>query len=190
MNLLKIVSEILGMDKFKSIENPLKRILPISILPSLFSREGKIGFQSRLSARVIIRPNGKIINQGIISQKCVTDDFVEFLVDKLVAAGNINLFKYHDAGIGTTAEDKTDSGLETPWGGARVSGTQLEGASANIYKTVATIDFTSEKAITEHGVFSAATAGTLLDRSVFSVINVDTNVSIEFTYELTINAGG
>jgi len=168
----------------------LKRIIPISILPSLFLRQGKIGFNSRLSARVIIRPDGKIINLGIISQKCVTDDFAEFLVTKLIAAGNINLFEWHDAGIGTNAEDATDSALQTPWGGARVEGTQVEGASANIYRTVAIIEFTSAKDITEHGIFSAATSGILADRSAFSAIGVDTNVSIEFTYELTINSGG
>ena len=152
-------------------------------------QEGKVGFNVSLSAKVKYA-DGRIVDKGVICRKCVTDDFVEFLVDKLVAAGNINLFKYHDAGIGTTAEDETDSGLETPWGGARVSGTQVEGASANIYKSVATIEFTSAKAITEHGLLSQATGGILADRSVFSVINVDTNVSIEFTYELTVNSGG
>ena len=176
------------MDKFKSVENPLKRLIKfIKLKTGLW--KGKLSFQVVLSAKVKY-PDGKIVDKGVICRRCVTDDFVEFLVDKLVAAGNINLFKYHDAGIGTNAENATDSALQTPWGGARVEGTQLEGASANIYKTVATIEFTSAKAITEHGLFSAATSGTLADRSVFSAINVDTNVSIEFTYELTINSGG
>jgi len=150
---------------------------------------GKLNFQAVLSAKVKY-PDGRIVDKGVISRKCVTDDFVEFLVTKLIAAGNINLFKYHDAGIGTNAESETDSALQTPWGGAREEGTQGEGASANVYKTVATIEFTSAKAITEHGVFSASTSGILADRSKFSEINVDTNVSIEFTYELTINSGG
>jgi hypothetical protein len=158
--------------------------------------QGKVNFEATLAARVIYKEGNKFgvapgtIDKGIICRRCVTAAFVNFLVDKLVAAGNINLFKYHDAGIGTTAENASDTALETPWGGARVSGTQLEGASANIYKSVATIEFTESKAITEHGLFSLAAAGVLCDRSVFSVINVDTNVSIEFTYELTINSGG
>jgi len=149
----------------------------------------KTGFQATLSARVKY-PDGKIVDRGVISRRCVTDAFVEFLVDKLVAAGNINLFKYHDAGIGTTAENATDSALETPWGGARVPGTQTEGASANTYKTIATINFTSAKAITEHGVFSLSAAGIPVDRSVFSVINVKNGFSIEFTYILTVISGG
>ncbi len=152
--------------------------------------QGQMGFQSTLSAKIIYRDPGKTINKGVIARRCVTTAFVNFLVDKLQATGDINVFKYHDCGIGTTGEDEDDTALETPWGGARVSGTQVEGSSGNIYKSVATIEFTSAKAITEHGIFSAATAGTLIDRSVFSVINVDTNVSIEFTYELTCNAGG
>ncbi len=150
---------------------------------------GNLGFQVRLSARVK-HADGHIEDLGVICKRVVTDAFVAFLVDKLHTAGNVNVFKYHDAGIGTNAEDAGDTALQTPWGGARVAGTQIEGTTANIYKTVATIEFTSAKDITEHGVFSAATAGTLLDRSKFSAIGVDTNVSIEFTYELTCNSGG
>lgn len=171
--------------------NLFKRILTgiFFLRPRQKAGKGEASFEAVLSAKIRYA-DGRIENRGVISRKKVTNAFVQFLVDKLVATGNISLFKFHDAGIGTTAENVTDTVLETPWGGARVSGTQLEGSSANIYKTVATIEFTSAKAITEHGVFSLSTGGILADRSVFSVINVDTNVSIEFTYELTINAGG
>ena len=72
---------------------------------------------------------------------------------------------------------------------SRATGTQLEGATTNIYKTVATITFTGTHAVSEHGLFSAATAGTMMDRSVFSpadnVVNLD---EIEYTYQLTVVA--
>jgi len=54
---------------------------------------------------------------------------------------------------------------------------------------VGTISYTTTKAITEHGLFNAATAGTLLDRTVFTVINVVSGDSIQFTYELECAAG-
>jgi hypothetical protein len=69
-------------------------------------------------------------------------------------------------GTGAVAENVTDTALGTQVE-TRATGTQVEGASANIYRTVATITATASRAITEHGVFSASTGGTLLDRSVF-----------------------
>ena len=79
--------------------------------------------------------------------------------------------------------------LQTAFGGARVAGTQDNGTSKH-YKSVATIPFTSTLAITEHGLFSASTSGTLWDHSVFAAINVVSGDSIQFTYDLTINDGG
>lgn len=151
--------------------------------------EGFCEMTGALSAKVI-RKNGQVEDLGVIARKKVTTAFVNHLVDSLQdqTATAIDTFEHHDAGTGTTAESNSDTALVTPWGGSRVAGTQTEGASANIYKTVATISFTGTYAITEHGVFSAATGGTLMDRSVFSAINVVNGDSIEFTYELTCNA--
>lgn len=150
---------------------------------------GVVEMEGQLSARVI-RKDGRIERRGIIARKKVTTAFANHLVDSLQnqTTTPIDQFKYHDAGTGTTAESNAQTGLITPWGGARVSGTQVEGASANIYRSVATIAFNNSFAITEHGLFSAAAAGTLLDRSVFAAINVGSGDSIEFTYELTVNA--
>ena len=91
-------------------------------------------------------------------------------------------------GTGSTAEAIGNTALVTAVE-SRVSGTQGEGASVNIYRTVATITATSARAIVEHGLFNAATVGTLMDRSVFTVINLSTNDAIQFTYELTVPAG-
>lgn len=142
-----------------------------------------------LSAKVY-RANGRIENLGVIARKKVTTAFVNYLVDSLQnsTTAPLDVFKYHDMGTGISAESNTDTALQTPWGGSRVAGTQVEGASANIFKTVATLAAGGTFAITEHGVFSAATSGTLMDRSVFSAINVVDGDSIQFTYELTANA--
>jgi hypothetical protein len=80
--------------------------------------------------------------------------------------------------------------METTDGESRATGTQVEGASANIYKSVGTIAYTTTKAITEHGLFNDATAGTLMDRTKFAAVNVVSGDSIEFTYQLTVSAGG
>jgi len=126
---------------------------------------------------------------GLVSTKVVTTAGVGFIVDAYQNAASIETMNYHDAGTGVTAENVTDTAMETAYGGARATGTQGEGASANIYQSVGTVSFTSTLAITEHGLFSATTSGTLQDRSVFSAINVVNGDSIEFTYELTFPAG-
>ena len=148
---------------------------------------GIIEMESQLSA-VVIR-NGVREDLGVICRKKVTTAFVEYLVDNLVAeVSAFGDFKYHDSGIGTDAEAITDTALGTPWGGARTVGTQLEGATGEIYKSVATTTYNATKAITEHGLFNIDTAGILMDRSAFATINVvDTN-QIEWTYQLTANA--
>ena len=140
---------------------------------------------------VVYRADGRTESLGTISRKKVTGAFVTDIVSNMVtdttAFGD---YKYHDCGTGATAEANTQTALVTPFGGARVAGTQVAGgtSTAPTYTSVATISFTSTLAITEHGIFNASTVGTLLDRSVFAAINVVNGDSIQFTYELTINA--
>jgi hypothetical protein len=105
------------------------------------------------------------------------------------SSARINAFNFQDCGTGTTAMAIGDTALQTPSGLSRVSGTQST-PTAGQYRTVATFNFTSTLAITEWGLFSASTSGTLWDRRTFSAINVANGDSIQFTYTLTVPAGG
>lgn len=152
--------------------------------------EGAVVMRSALSARVF-RVDGSMEDLGVIAKRLVTNAFVQFVVDQLqTETSAFGDFKYHDSGIGVVAENVTDTGLGTPCGDARDAGTQIEGATANIYKTVATHTYDEALAITEHGVFNASADGVLMDRSVFGAINVGNGDKIEFTYEITLNSGG
>lgn len=126
---------------------------------------------------------------GVVSRRLVTNAGVGFLVDAFQNLVETEVINFHDSGTGTNAENVSDTVLQTPAGPARVSGTQSEPAT-NQYRTVATIPYTGTLAITEHGIFTASSGGTLWDRSVFSAINVVNGDSIQFTYTLTVNAGG
>jgi len=135
-------------------------------------------------------PDGKA--RRVVRDKVVTTAFVNFLVSSMQAAGEANWvnFKYHDSGIGTGDEAVGDTALGTAWGGARSTGTQTKGATDNIYRSVATTTYNASKAITEHGLFSASSAGVLADRTKFAAINVvDTN-QIEYTFEMSFTPGG
>jgi len=137
-----------------------------------------------------IAKDGTLTDYGILGYRSVTTAFAEFMVDQLIAETSVwGDFKFHDSGIGVTAENVTDTDIETTDAESRVAGTQVEPTSV-IYESVGTIAYTTTKAITEHGLFSIVTGGTLMDRTVFSAINVVNGDSIQFTYDLTVTAGG
>lgn len=139
---------------------------------------------------MLIRADGGRVNYGVVSRRVITTAFVNFMVDQLQTETSVwGDFKYHDGGVGTTAAAVGDTGIETTDGESRATGTQTEGA-ANVYVSVGTVSYTSTKAVTEHGLFNDSSTGTLLDRSVFSAINVVSGDSIQFTYSLTVSAGG
>ena len=122
----------------------------------------------------------------------VTTAGVNYMASDFASGGvtpTISGFKFHDSGTGTVAAAVTDTALGIPAGPARVTGTPSN-PTANQYRSVATIAYTATLAITEWGLFSASTVGTLWDRRVFAAINVVNGDSIQFTYTLTVNNGG
>ena len=138
----------------------------------------------------LIRADGGRVNYGVVSRRVITTAFVNFMVDQLQTETSVwGDFKFHDAGVGTTAAAITDTTIETTDGESRATGSQTEGA-ANVYVSVGTISYTSTKAVTEHGLFNDATTGTLLDRHVFTAVNVVSGDSVQFTYSLTVSSGG
>jgi len=149
---------------------------------------------AELSA-VHIKADGSRQDLGVIARKKVTRTFVLDIVDAMVDSTGVgqhitfNDYKYHDSGVGTTAEANTDTAIETTDGESRAAGTQVDNSSASvgIYTSVGTISYTTTKAITEHGLFNASSAGQLCDRSVFSAVNVVNGDSVQYTYTLNIN---
>lgn len=174
---------------------------PLAVPPEPFVRTkdgilvpkgaGVVLLLSALSAVHVRQRRGIIIrdDRGVVSRRVVTTAGVNYLATTFTGTGEPENFNFHASGTGSTAEAVGDTALVTEVESARVSGTQSN-PSANVYRTVATIPYTATRAIVEHGVFSASTTGTLLDRSVFSAINVVSGDSIQFTYNLTLTAGG
>jgi hypothetical protein len=146
----------------------------------------------------IIRANGSTVNLGCIGKRVVTTAFVNYLRDDLAnaaGAADISTFKYHECGTGVVAEAIGDTALGTACttvlnpDSTRAVGTQVNSV-AKTYTSVGTLLFDAVAAVTEHGLFNAATTGVLLDRTVFAAINVGSGDSIQFTYNLVIADGG
>ena len=153
-------------------------------------------YYGKLSIR-LKKADGRVIDYGTVSYRSLTTAFVVFMTDQLQTETSVfGDFKYHDSGTGAVAENVTDTGMGTEstvqTGDVRFEGTQTEGASTNIYKSVATITYDGSGAITEHGLFNNTRVGggTLMDRTVFAAVNVASGDSISFSFELTCTAGG
>lgn len=146
----------------------------------------------------VIRADGSRTDLGCIGKRVVTTAGVNFLRDDFAGAAggaDISTFKYHGCGTGSVAEAIGDTALGAECttvlnpDSTRAVGTQVN-STAKTYTTVGTLTFDGSAAVTEHGIFSAASSGTLWDRTVFAAINVGNGDSIQFTYNLAISDGG
>jgi|GEM_PF-5281927 len=184
-----------GRDHHKRIRKSIERgVLPGFPLDEIMRSLGRtrppnvfevFGFLSAVKTGA----DGVVKDFGLVSCEKVTTAFTEYLVDSLQDSTTypMDAFKYHACGTGTTAESNTQTALVTEVE-SREIGTQIEGATANIYKSVATHTFTGTHSIAEHGLFSAAAVGTMLDRSLVTpAIPVILADEIEWTYQLTVN---
>lgn len=146
----------------------------------------------------VVRGSGGIEDLGLVSMRVVTTAGVGYIVDAFQNSVELENMKFHGFGTGTTAEASSDTALVTELttqyatDSTRPTGSTTEGASANIYRSVGTLAPDSgSPAITEHGLFSASSAGVLFDRSKFSAVNLDTTAgdSLVATYDATFPAG-
>jgi hypothetical protein len=163
-----------------------------------------IGIQKPIYGAVfakVIRGDGSLVNLGCVSLRVVTDVGVGFVVDAFQNLKESENMKFHGYGTGTTAEAASQTALTTELtteyatDNTRPTGSTTEGASANIYRTVATLspDGAGTLAITEHGVFDQAATGggVLFDRSQFAAINLTRGSdSLQTTYDGTFPSGG
>lgn len=130
---------------------------------------------------------------GLQGVREITSAFTKYLVDALMdSAVTMDDFDKHAQGDGSTAETDSETALVAQES-TRRTGTQTHGSTSNIYKSVATITAIAAYTAIEHGLFDCMTATTqiMLDRTlVGSPPNLVTDDEVEWTYELTVNAGG
>ena len=144
-----------------------------------------------LSAKIERANNKGIVEDlGLVSVKKVTLAFVERLVDAMVTNTAMTGFHQHKQGSGSTAEASGDVALVLAQSGAQDGAGDTEaihGASSNIFQSKGTITAATAYEIREHGIFNVSTGGVLLDRSIVTAINVNTDDVVTWTYDLTVN---
>jgi hypothetical protein len=128
-----------------------------------------------------------------IGAAIVTTAGINYLAADFLASSTNHIanFNYHDSGTGSTAAATSDTALVTQAGPTtRSTGTQSTPSSGQ-YRSVGTISYTSTLTIAEWGLFSqSAQGGTLWDRRVVGPYTMNNGDAIQWTYNLTVNAGG
>ena len=137
--------------------------------------------------------------QGVIKQHQNVDNLVvttgkNWIASRLKDAGIGTQMGYMGLGSGTNAANATDTALQTAlvggtWNNGRVLITNGTGAVSNntiVYEGVFGAGVGSG-AVTEAGMFNATTAGTMLCRTVFSVVNKSATDILTIQWTVTIS---
>ena len=136
---------------------------------------------------VVRGPDGAV-KQTFESKNVICTNGKEFLANFLhsaALAASTFTMRYVAVGSDSTAELAADTALGIEVG--RHTGT-VSYLSGNIYQVTATFATGSAAgAVTEYGILSSNTAGTLLGRLTSSVVNVGANDTLTVTYQITLS---
>jgi len=121
------------------------------------------------------------------SHNLVVDAGLNWIRQQLSGSISTSTMTWVASGTGTTPPAAGDTALQAEVG-SRVNGTVTNQAESGNWQVVATLSYSASYAITESGVFSASTAGTMLARQTFSAINVANGDSIQFTWTFDVDA--
>lgn len=133
------------------------------------------------------RRGGKLVERKFV-RNLITNGGLAWLAGAITGdTATPTDLKYIGLGTGTTAAAATDTGLETPTADARATGTvtRVTTTTANdTVQIVGTITAGGARAVTEAGLFSAASDGTLGARQVFSVMNLASGDTLQVTWKI------
>lgn len=113
-----------------------------------------------------------------------------FLATYLTPSGHgANFFDYMALGTGSTSPVSGDTALQTELSGGGYSRqVGVVTSSSNVWQNVCTFSpGNGTAAITEAGLFSAATVGTMFARQVFSVYNKAAGDTLIITWTITLS---
>lgn len=179
------------MDFKEKLRNTLKNL----------AKASKNGTLSQLSMKtnvnlVLRGPDGVVKDSRDLVNLVTYEGFAE--VATLILAddpGTGTGFDYIAIGTGTgqTASSSTLATEITTNGGSRIGGADVTGTRITTSQTndtaqlQGTYSFTGSLAITESGVFNAATGGTMLCYQDFSAINVSSGDELQITWQIQMS---
>lgn len=130
----------------------------------------------------VTKPDGNV-HETVVPNIVVTDG-KEYIASRMKDA-SATAMSHMAIGTGTTSAAAGDAALETEAGRVALTSTTV---TSNAVAYVATFAAgTGTGAITEAGILNASSSGTLLCRTVFSVINKGAADTLGITWTVTVN---
>ncbi len=157
----------------------------------VLSRGQAFHAKSLFHSKLIVRKftDGQLIMEKDLGDGVVTNAGVNLLAaDWTNTTATLKLMNYHDTGTGALTPSVADTVMQLPTGMTRGIGNQTN--SVNIYTTTANVSFTSTFLITEWGLFSATSAGTMWDHKTWAGTSVNNGDILQFVYSLSATSGG
>lgn len=135
----------------------------------------------KITGRLIIEKNGKVVQE--VDNLVVTDG-KEWVIDRMKDANTV--MTHMELGTGTTAAAPADATLETIITSSRTTLTTTSSGTSITYACTFAAG-TGTGAVTEAGIFDAASSGDMLARTVFAVVNKGASDSMTITWTVTIS---
>lgn len=136
------------------------------------------------TVNVVVKGEDGSIKQEFTVPNLVVDDGLEYIASRMKDA-SATAMSHMAVGTGSVAADAADATLGTENAREALTSTTV---TANAIAYAATFAAgTGTGALTEAGILNASSAGTLLCRTVFSVINKGASDSMTVTWTVTIS---
>jgi hypothetical protein len=133
----------------------------------------------------VFGPDGSLKDSREVKNLVVTSGKT-FIASRMVGVAS-NVMSHMELGTGTTAAAVGDTALGTVIASSRVALSSAT-SSTNVVTYVASFPAgTGTGAVTEAGTFNAASAGTMLCRTVFSVVNKGVDDAMIITWTITVS---
>lgn len=136
------------------------------------------------SVNVVVRGEDGRVSQNFTVPNLVVDTGLNYISSRMKDA-TATAMSHMAVGTGTTAAAAGDTALETESARVALDSSTVTGASISYVATYPA--GTGTGALTEAGILNASSAGTLLCRTLFSVINKGAADTMTVTWTITIS---
>lgn len=147
----------------------------------------KLGVKGQLAV-VLTGPDGKVKAEQVIPN-LVVNTGLAYIVSRMVGTSK-DPMSHMALGSGTTAPAAGDTALQTQLG-SRVALSSSTISGDNNEKVVYIAAFGAGEgtgAVTEAGIFNDASAGDMLCRTTFAVVNKGADDTLQITWTITLSA--
>ena len=137
----------------------------------------------KMSGKLKITLNDKVVQE--VDNLVVTSG-KEFVASRMVGT-SASVMSHMAVGSGSTAAAAGDTALESLLGSREILDSSTNPASGVVIYTSTFEAGDATGAVTEAGIFNAATSGTMLCRTTFDVINKGASDTMSVTWTITVS---